>query len=100
MRLCALALLAACRINFDPIAPDAGVAAAAAELCVPHAGVCTFVADAGSSVSVTCEPGLDCIVDCRAAAACDVDCATAPQCIVSCPNNMLAPRTGTNETCP
>ncbi len=71
-----LALLAACRIGFDEIAPD-GATSGDDPLYT--------TAPAGEPFVSSCAPGSACIVDCSRASSCTVQCNNAAYCDVTCP---------------
>lgn len=84
-----LALLAACRIGFDPVAepgPDGGDLGSNRTSC-SVADQCVVEAEPGEDFATTCPVSVVCGVTCSAAATCRVDCLHTLQCVVACPTS-------------
>jgi hypothetical protein len=83
LALTLVALVAACRIGFDPLDEQTGQGdEAAPEMESTSSQVIT--AQPGTDFFTTCRPAEPCIVDCSLAATCIVDCNGASSCDVIC----------------
>jgi len=76
-------LLAACRMNFDPVDNETGTGTAPEEIGSTQMAS-TITAEPGSELAYDCTPGEPCMVDCSDALSCIVDCRGATTCDVLC----------------
>jgi hypothetical protein len=82
--LVALALLAGCRMNFDPVDEQRGAGDGDESETSMETASQVMTAQPDSDFFTTCMSSQPCLVDCSQAATCIVDCNAASTCDVVC----------------